>query len=791
MTLSYRSAPVQAYNARDQVKFLTFPWPTPAGDGGLGGGGSESITVKMGTDDYRLAWKDGSVPAGFGYLAQPTLTGAEDWWLHGIHGYGRVTWSPRYGVVVTGTVGLRTNGTVGHVNASYFVEDTPGVNQSFTWKYMAPYYSTGGEGGANAWDYHLGWDIALQSDLVVVREERRVYRISGSFGTTATRGAAVWTMTAAHQAAGYLLDCDFPASGFDRIHLPWRTEWWIVQVYDSAGPTPMIWGFNRSQSGDSSAFNVGIDSAAMTRITSLFPDNLCLSVDQMGQRVIAAQADVLAAPTTDNGQTKYPLLLWEINASTRAWTPITLNSPLYVTAPGKSRGHNPMCWHGGFRWIYWDKHGDTGSNTYYQTPSTSLGYSYSEGGFKPRLIYIPKSGAPRNITFTSNAAGTMAVVGDGWTDQKHQEYTYRPANDRVYLSGGDINGGGDGQQSIWSFDPENAPATLTQEESFNFVGRPVRPANVDEHGMQIRNDEFWMIYGYPYPTSINIAGNMRHGTWESAVNQNVSTWHDETGGTQVLWKWNPTTRVWTTHALTAAAGETGPFGNETIDPLQKITSAHQKRWYYDSAADRMAIAANGGNVLYQTTCAKFVEFSTGSPKYRVFVANRLFSGATTLPDGRSVTNPLWTEDSAAIDSTTGYLYVYNNATGDLYRIKTWTSVGNTAYPSYSHNGQPHLPVEWCCKLPATPGTANVTKMVCMHGSVWVVITYAAGRARVFSWAPTDSHAWEHDTPYGMCCGAIAVYKHAGVDKMVAIGGAAVSAQRNGPPYKRIWTGAVT
>lgn len=798
MTLSYRAAPVQAYNGRDQIYHFTFPWPTPAGDGGLGGGGADSITVKMGPDDYRLAWNSsvGSYPpAGYEYPAQPTLTGSEDWWIHGIHGYGRVTWSPNYGVVVSGVVGLRPNGTVGHVHASYLPDVTANFgNGDRRWKYMAPYYGSGGEGGSNSWNYHLGYDMGLRSDLVVIREERRVYRISGSWGSIATRGAALWTMTAAHVAAGYTLDCDLPASGFDRVHLPWRNEWWIVRVHDSDGdiPNTLIWGFNHTQSGDASAFEVDIHPDALSRIATGFPDNLCLSVDHMGQRVFAAQADILASPQSFGGALKYPLLLWEINPSTRAWTQITLASPLYVVPPGKARGHNPLCWHGGFRWIYWD-HIDgltTGLTAYWQTPSSG----YTPGAFKPRLIYIPKTGAPRNITFTSNAAGTMPLTywnaaGDAWTDQKHNEYCYRPANDRVYLHGGDVNGMGSGQQSIWSFDPENAPATLALEQSGIFSNREFRPANCDEHGWQIRSDEFWMMYGYPFPTDINA---VRHPGWTPAANQNVSDWHDETGGTQVLWKWNPTTRVWTTHAVTAASGETGPFGLETSDPLQKFTSAHQKRWYYDSSADRMVIAAYGGSLLYQTPCVKFITFNEGSPKYRVFKANRLTSGATTLPDGRPVPNPLGYEDAAAFDSTTGYLYVFNNLTGDVFRVQTWTSVGNYAYPSYTDpQGHPQLPVEWCCKIHPTTDTGNVTKLAFMHGAVWIVNTYAANRARVFSWAPGDAHAWEHDTPYGMCCGAIAVYKKAGVDKLVAIGGAAVSTQRNGPPYKRIWTGAVT
>lgn len=798
MTLSYRAAPVQAYNGRDQVYQFTFPWPAPAGDGGLGGGGADSITVRMGPDDYRLAWNSsvGSYPpAGYGYPAQPTLTGSEDWWIHGVHGYGRVTWSPNYGVVVSGVVGLRPNGTVGHVNASFLPDVTANYgNGEKRWRYMAPYYGTGGEGGSNSWNYHLGYDLGLRSDLVVVREERRVYRLSGSWGSTATRGAALWSMTAAHVAAGYTLDCDLPASGFDRVHLPWRNEWWIVKIFDDGGQVAnsLIWGFNHTQSGDGSAFNVGIPAAAMSRLTATYPDNLCLSVDQLGQRVFAAQADILATPTTDNGCTKYPLLLWEINPATHVWTAVTLASTMYVFPPGKSRGHNPLCWHGGFRWIYWDRYGgDSGATVYYENPSSG----YSVGSFKPRLIFIPKNAAPRNITFTSNACGSIvSPVLDKWTNNKHNEIAYRPANDRVYFHGGDMQDAGSGQQSIFSFDPENAPATLTMEQAFNFSSHEFRPMNVDEHGWALRTatDDFWMMYGYPFPTSCD---NTRHPGWGApysidAIANPTGQWQVETGGTEVLWKWNPTTRIWTTHALTAATGETGPFGLESVGS-SKFTSAHQKRWYYDSSADRMVIAAYGGNILYQTPCVKFITFNEGTPKYRVFIANRLTSGSTTLPDGRSVPNPLGFEDAAAFDSTTGYLYVFNNLTGDVFRIQTWAGVGNYAYPSYSGPSGPTLPVEWCCKIHPTTDTGNVTKLVFMHGAVWIVNTYAANRARVFSWAPGDAHAWEHDTPFGMCCAEICVYKHAGVDKMVAIGGAAVPTQRNGPEYKRIWTGAVT
>ena len=798
MTLSYKAAPVAIYDGNDRIFFKSFPWPTPGGDPGLGGGGSESITVKMGAGDYRLAW-NGSPPSGLGYPASPTLAGSEPFWIHGIHGYGRVTWSPTYGVVVSGVSGLSPTGTVRHIN-TYFHHSND-VNPDHCWKYMGKWYGYGGSGqpGPDAWDYHFGFDHGLQADLVCVIEENRLYTISGSAGSPATRGTTpVWSATAAHISAGYLLNCGFGGSGLDRVNLGWRNEWWIAQVLDSGdGSNAIIWGFNRSQTGDSSAFTVAIPSAARSRLTSGYPDNLALTVDQTGHRIFAYQADILASSQAQNGRTKFPLLLWEIDPVTHSWTQVSIPSTLYVTPPGKSRGHNPMCWANGFRWIYWDVLGDSGGNIYYATPDSTAGFSYTQGGFRPINIFIPKNGAPRNITFTSNAAGSIPGIGDGWTGQKHNEYQYRTANDRVYLSGGDIDGGGDGQQGIYSFDPENAASTMTVEQNPIFTGMEVRPVWPDEHGWAYKaaTDEFWFIYGYPYPTYI---GPPEQGTWPAAANLSDSTWHSTTGGTQVLWKWNPTTKVWTTHTLSAASGETGPFGGETVDPLTKITSAHQKRWYYDSVANRLVIAAYGGSITLQTPCVKIVELSSGSPQYRVYVANRLASvpsgNVMTFGDGRQINigvTPLWNEDSAAFDSTTGYLYVYNTATGDLLRVKTWTSVGNTAYPTYSFAGQAHLPVEWCCKLPATPGTANLTKFAVMHGAAWAVITTASNRARVFSWAPGDAHAWEHDTPYGMCAGAITVYKKAGVDKLMAIGGAAIKTLRNAPPYKRIWTGAVS
>lgn len=800
MSLSFKSAPVQAFTNRDQTYFVSYPFPGPGNsshDPGEGGGGSELIVVKQGgvyKPAYRSSLVPGTLPAG-DYPAQPTLTGSEDWWPCGLHGYGRVSWSPNFGVVISGVTGLAPDGVVRTVNASFVYWDMSNLNQQNRWRYIAPFWGTGGElsGGSylpNSWTCHFGYDHALKSDLVYRFDERRIYRISGAWPGQASLGAAVFTLTGAQESAGYILDVGGynGNGGMERVGIPWRNEWWILQCPQSAVLTQRLWGFN---TGTGVLFDITLPAGVTSRFggSGQYPGNLCLSVDPLSQRVIAAQADTTQTPITENGTSKWPLILWEVDAAARTFTPIWFTNPPNVICADKNNGINLFTWAGGFRHIYWDTY--TLSNVVWP----AVVGSRSQGGSKPRQIYIAKNGAPRNITFSSQTITQNAP--DLYLRQKHTEYAYRPSDGRVYCHGGDQErpSSGDGNQSIWSFVPDNFEATWREDQSKTFTGKPIRPANIDENGWQVRADEFWMMPGYPYPTTINFGGNLRHGDYAAASDMNVGEWATATGGTSnQFWKWNQGTNLWTTYPIDPASGETGPFGNETVGGT-KLNSSQQLRWYYDSAADRMAIASYGGSVLLQAPCVKMVEFVAGIPKYRVFKANRLTNGSATLPDGRVTPNPLWREDRAGIDSTTGYLYNWNATNGDLFRIQTWTAPGNYAYPTYIEPGSGHtmLPVEWCCKLPTTTETGNAVFFLPINGVCWIVTITASGRARVYSWAPGDAHAWEHDTPAGMFCTAAFVYEAGGVKKIMLLGGVYVYQQGaiGAANWNKVWTGMIS
>lgn len=804
MTLSYRAAPVAWYNGRDQVRFRSHGFPTPYPDPGLGGGGSETITVRQ-DGTYKLAWSF-TPPAG--YPANPTLVGGERFWLHGFHNYGRISFSPRFGIIVCGIVGLRSNGTIGHANYAFLPDESGTSSENLdwprsgeaisTWKYIAPFLGDGGENTASSWSYHLGFDHALQSDLVYNKNDRSIRRISGSWPNQATLGAEIWRQTAAHLTAGYNLNFSEVSSGYDRISLPWRNEWWIVQLTDDVATvnTNKIWGFNYTQAGDSSAFEVTIP----TSIRSLFGTanttaNLCLSVDQTSRRVIAASPDSSATPVVENSLNKYPLRLWEIDPATRQWTDINITNPPNVCLIGKAPGSNLLTWSGGFQWIYWDIYGG-GQNYIWQTPN-ALGRS--TGGYKPKIIKIPRASQSRTITFTARDCGNFPY--SSWTRQKHTEYAYRTTNGRVYSHGGDWSGApsadmmADGSQAIYSFNPENPSGTMVEEQDPVFANRAIRPVHPDENGWiyRIPTDEFWMMYGYPYPTTTDSThtGYVQGESIDRTVNP-TGDWLTATGGgSEVFWRWNPNTKVWTTFPVIPASGETAPFGNETLANNHTITGSHQLRWYYDPAADRIVVPAFGGNVTYQAPCVKFIEFTTGSPRYRVFKAN---NGPTITPDGRPTnSNPLWNEDRAAFDSTNGYLYTLYPATGDVFRIQTWTAPGNYTYPVVGGGGDPSLPVSYCCKVPPTVGSKNQFHMHAINGVLWIIWISASGRTRVFSWAPGETFAWEHtEIPNDLTTTNTCKYGAAGSEKLMLIPGTyAYSQPAFASSWNKVWTGVIT
>lgn len=748
MSVSYRAAALALYNNRRHYFYQTFPWPNmdTTVDTGVGAGGSNCITVYT-NNEFRIAWNSAGVAGGSlpppGWTAQPTLTGAESWWPHGYHSYGRATCSPNYGYILSGCQGLRQNGGVGIMHACYWYPYANDANTANSWAYLAPSSGPEGEKGANAWNFHLGFDYRLRKDLVVMGIDGdirlRVQSINGVYPNVPTLGPLVWEGTPSEYTAGYRFYY-VQNPGGDRFNLPWVGKWWVLDLANTVFGAPKIWGFS-SLTPSNPIFDVPIANGVAARMTGGFRANLAMAVDHVNQRVIAGQADITEAP---DASLRYPLILWDVNPDTFVWTPITFSGapPLRVRAPGEANIHNPFHHAGGFQFNWWDRDGNNDASSHYGIVSGSNNLKFSTGGHVWSQIYVPTTPAPpRSVTlheWTFNSAG---VITGEWCRQKHVSYAQRGADGRIYSHGGDCGGVGAGSynQIIVSFDPED-PASFLIEQPEAITGKAFRPFHPDENGWEwlASRGEFWMSYMY--------AGSFTAFTdFDSRAE-----WESLTGGSfSRAWRWNPSTKIWTNNAITPAAG----FEWATWKQGDGVGG----RWYHDPGADTMvAICFNTDSCITVMKCSDYT--------FRQYPATRLHDGATTLPDGRDPyaimgAKGRWYcgDDRAAMDPATGMLYFWNSYTGDVYRCDTRAA-------SYPYQGVQYLPITWCCRLPCTYETRNLTHFMWAKGALWVLSV-----GRLYSWAPGESRAWEHDLPVHVMGTACCVYTKGGDQRLLFFG----------------------
>lgn len=745
MSVSYRASPVAVFNNRRGFNHATFGFPCPdtTVDPGVGGGGSATITVYVG-GEFRLAWSSDLVDGGgyppAGWTAQPSLTGSERWWPNGFHTYGRASYSPNYGYIYAGCMSLRPDGRVGTAHGCFQPPYAGNGNVYNSWKYLAPSSQSGGEGGANAWNFHLGFDYALRKDLVVMGVggdiRLTVRSISGVWPNVATLGPVVWEGTPAEYAAGYgFYYVQNP--GGDRHNLPWLGHWWIMDLSRPSGPK--LWRFS-SLSASNPIVDIPLDAGVLTRMGSGFASNLAIAIDHYNRRVIAGQADITQAP---DGAGRYPIILWDVHPTTYAWTQITVGgSPLYVYPPAVSNIINPLTHAGAFKFNWWDRAGPSDWSSWSGAVEGTNELRFSTGGHNWINLHIPKSGnAPRSVTLQSHTFNSSGYINGEVMRQKHVEYAQAGPDGRVFGVGGDTGGGaGSGSQWVFSLNPED-PTSVREEQSYIITGKPVRPLHPDEVGFQWRaaSSDFWFTYMYRYPYDTSHSDYASQEEWISITG----------GGAARAWRYNPTTKIWTTYAITPAPG----FESKVWYQGDGVGG----RWYHDPGADTMvAICFNTNTSISVMKCSDYT--------FKQYPANRLHDGATILPDGRSPTAIMgdtgWRlcgDDRATIDPATGMLYFWNSYTGDVYRCDTRAS-------PYTYNSVQYLPIYWCFRLPCTYGTRNFTHFSWAKGVLWIVSVY-----RVYSWAPGEDGAWEHEVPLHFGATALCRYTVGGDERLAAMG----------------------
>jgi len=782
MTVSARSSPL-AFFYHDRVTFREFPFEFARGDPGLGAGGSSSIAVEVSPGNFTVAWAShgsfpsvahGSFPpAGFGYPPQPALTGRENWWPQGFHHAGRVSWSPNFGVVVSSVIGLLPSGEV--VPHNYCFPFIP--NRQRKWTFLAyssqitdnrnPYGTN-----PNAWWMHLGFDIKRRKDLVAVEtsvgtQQLEFYEISGSI--PASRGAKVWQGTSGDRALGRSL---WTEGGCQRIQIPWLGVWWVIQYGQSAPATDQIWGFSPTSAPAS-----GLSAAPAGFPVSVPPEiharaqagggNLHFVVDQMGRRVFGYQANTNVAPTVVGGVQKYPLLIWEVNPSTFEWLPVSLSPPLLV-AVGSKVNLAPMAYLGGYRFAYFDQR-DAASASWGSDLNISGNPIPAQvkrtGGFYVREIFIPKANAPRSMTWTQRTWSRLGGSTD-WSGQKHVEMAFNTSDGRMYCFGGDHGSMGDTTlttgsytNQVLSFTPESGADLALRSPSCPAMRSINHPIRVDENGFQYRpaSNEFFMMAGYSAGNWTNQCGWATRAEWEAAGGTNSGVWiWSVAGGWR---KGGP---------MVPKAGFAGRAWTQGED--------HCRRWYYDASADKLLAAAFGSfpDTALQTLTVQILDCTpnaSGQFEFAKYRADKCANGPSgdvnKLPDGRPITDTvngaigMWRSDRAAVDPSTGHFYVYQPATGDVFRIHTRAGF-------WTFEGFPAARVEWVCRaLPSGSRSYNLAHFIWAKNALWMFFQSGTGRLRAFSWTNGEPAPMEHPTPTGAVGTSVAKYV-SGTDERICV-----------------------
>lgn len=721
----------------DQWWQFTPPFPTAGNDPGWGGGGSHTLTIQK-DGRYHLGYLPGFSYAN--YWPNPTLQagqldGTEVWYPHGLHNYGRVAYSPSLGVVISNATGLSADGRIGLIHMCF-----PWFNRLGHPRTRWTHIGNPGDviQGGSQWSQYFGYDIALKRDLVTWRNQ--LYELIGTYvdaqdsrrlpvlGTRVFDGSSTNAPWFGDPATGQTIE--------NRIQLPWRREWWIWNAGNEGAPGT-LYVFRLATN---SWTTIPLPAEVQARLASRNGANLAIATDMTNRRVIAAQCDVMVAPTIVEGAERYPLVLWQIDTSNYSFTRISLAAPILITRFDKAVVA-PLSWNGGERFMFWDPW-----NLAYAmkpaTDGTAAGspWPVSEGGFKPKEIFIPRARAPRQITWTPRTFPTTFgnYLLDNFNSQKHVEYAYRPTDGRVYAHGGDKTGSSD--SNILSFQPESPASLRIDKPACPATPRFLQPRRPDENGWQYRavSDDFWHAPGYNFG-SFPMCDVMSDADWQSLG-----------GGEGKLWRWNPRTGIYTTFdpvfvpdpAVARQFTSTFPAGEYTA-----------KRWYYDPGTDVLVRPVFSDGSVALLDCATLT--------FRRAFAKFEESARTQRRDGSEITS--WGMDRAALDPATGRLYCSSGI--DVWEIDTRAAFSRRDL-GYGQTVSV-LPARW--KFAMRPGQWNLTHMVWAQGALWIVISSRNLRIRCFSWAPGEVEATEHPTPLAMIGTAAVTYRSGSSDRILVVG----------------------
>lgn len=793
MTVSARhSAP--AFIVHDACYHREFPYAFTTADPGVGSGAAGSIAVETATDTYSLAWRSygtsDSVAAGTyppaGYSAQPSASALQNairWWPQGFHHYQGVSWSRNFGFIANNVSGIGPSGDVIPGNWCY-----PWIpNATRKWQFLSyssiepgqghnPYYNN-----ANAWWQHIGYDIARRKDLVIVEETASggsdflsVYETSS--GIPCTRGSKVWQGTNGDRTLGRTFKTE---GGQQRIQIPWLGQWWVIQYSQSASALDQVWGFSPTSSPASTSsstaagFAITVPSAVRT-VAQAKGGNIHFVVDQMNQRVFAYQADSSQTAQVIGGVAKYPLLIWEVNPSTYVWTSVQLASQLLV-ALGDSGVESgkinlaPMAYFGGSQFLYLDQR-NSGGISYGDDLSISgnplPAQTKKTGGLYVRELFIPKASPPRSMVWTARNYSATAITGELYL-MKHSEMTFNSSDGKIYMFGGDHGLMGDTtlpqgsyNNQVISFTPETGTDFALLESACPLTGATSHPIRVDENGFQYRatSNDFWMMVGYSDANWTNNCGWSTRAAWEAAGGGNFGK----------VWKWTDAGGWTNAGGFVAKTGFTGRVWSQSEESC--------RRWYYDSGADKMLAAAysygDDGGLQTQTIQILDCTPTGGNYEFSKYRADECFNGLggdrSLTPDGRPINDTvvgaigMWRGDRAAVDPSTGYVYVYQPATGDVYRIHTRANFYTGA------GGFPAARVDWVCRAIASHTRSyNLAHFIWAKNALWMFFQSAMGRIRAFSWADGESSPTEH---LPVDSGGARVYPVAGAACKYTVGG---------------------